>query len=234
MEKSNSLRLSDLDLRIGQTVQIITRRLQPTKHYTRLIGHAEPDFLMLRVPLENGWVVSLDQGQSLDVRVFCGVSLYEFESRVQTLLLNPRNFMLLSCPSSISETRLRSHERVQCALPVHVVQAPKISSVAVPQGFHFQDLAGSGAALVGPMVLGEVGQSLQLEWAFDLLATGTHEQLSLEADIQSIKPLRNAAGQVTGHLHGIRFHVIEPRVLLLVAELQKPYAHGLASNSPKP
>jgi len=226
--KSDALRLNDLDLRIGQTVQLITRGPQPAKHYTRLIGHAEPDFLMLRVPVENGWTVTLDEGQSLDVRVFCGVSLYEFETRLQTLLLHPRNYMLLSCPSVIRETRLRSHERAQCALPVRIAQAPALPALSMHAGFRFQDLSGSGAALAGPQVLAEVGQSIQVELAFDLAATGTHELLVLGADVQSVQPLRDATGQTTGHLHGIRFHAVDPRILLLVSELQKPQAHGAA------
>jgi hypothetical protein len=226
MKKDSALRLSDLDLRIGQTVQLVTRKPQQTKYFTRLIGHAEPDFLMLRVPLENGWAVPLAEGQSLDVRVFCGVSLYEFETRLQTLLLNPRNFMLLSYPSIIRETRLRSHERVQCALPVRILQARGLTGAAISEGYQFQDLAGSGAALVGPQVLGEVGQSLQVEVDFDLTATGTHERLLIGADVQSVRPLRDSAGHITGHLHGIRFHEIEPRILLLVSELKKPHAQS--------
>lgn len=48
------------------------------------------------------------------------------------------------------------------------------------------------------------------------------------ADIQTVKPLRDASGQTTAYLHGIRFHQVEPRVLLLVSELQKPQAYGSA------
>jgi len=33
-------------------------------------------------------------------------------------------------------------------------------------------------------------------------------------------------GKVRAFLHGIRFHRVEPCVLLLVSELQKPLAHG--------
>lgn len=211
-----------MDLRIGQTVQLITHGPQPSKHYTRLIGYVEQEFIMLRVPMENGWAVSLTQGQTLDVRVFCGVALYEFSCRLQTLLLNPRNYMLLSFPEHIRETRLRSHERVKCALPVSVL---KTSAGPVPQvGFEFQDLSGGGAALVGPQALGEPEQSLELALDFHLAATGTTEQLVLGADIQSVQAVRNQAGQVTAYHHGIRFHEIEPRILLLVNELQKPRA----------
>lgn len=226
MEKDNALRLSNLELRIGQTVQLITHGPHPSKYYTRLIGHADPHFLMLRVPLENGWAVTLKEGQSLDVRVFCGVSLYEFESRLETLLLNPRNYMLLSCPSAIHETRLRSHERVQCNLPVRIALAPAPRAGGIEEGFRFQDLSGSGAALVGPLMLGEPDQSLRVELTFELAATGTQEQLVMGADLQSVQPLRDAAGKISGYLHGIRFHEVEPRILLLVNELQKPYAQS--------
>ncbi len=229
-EKEAGLRLTDLDLRIGQTVQLIRHGQQPVKHYTRLIGHAEPDFLMLRVPVENGWTITFDEGQSFDVRVFCGVSLYEFETRLQSLLLHPRNYMLMTCPQNIRETRLRSHERAQCALPVRVVQAPRMAGEPQAGAYRFQDLSGSGAALVGPQALGEVGQSLQVELAFSLAATGTQEQLVLGADIQTVQPLRDASGQSAGFLHGIRFHRVEPCVLLLVSELQKPLSHGAAKS----
>ena len=59
--------LGDMDLRIGQTVQLITRGKHPSKYYTRLIGHVEHEFIMLRVPVENGWAVPLvDVGPAED------------------------------------------------------------------------------------------------------------------------------------------------------------------------
>jgi len=213
-------RLSDWDLRIGQTVQLITRGPQPRKYYTQLIGYVESEFIMLRVPRENGWAVQFNEGESLDVRVFCGVSLYEFQVGLQALLLNPRNYMLLSCPSSVRQTRFRSHERAKCDLPVQVFQVQGGPSLGA--GFHFHDLSGSGAALVGPRSLGEPGQRLHLKMEFHLAAMDTHESLDMEADIQSVQALRNASGQTTAYHHGIRFTTIEPRILLLVSELQSP------------
>lgn len=227
-EQKQDLRLTDLDLRIGQTVQLIKHGDIPVKYFTRLIGHAEPDFLMLRIPVDNGWTVTFDEGQLFDVRVFCGVSLYEFETRLQALLLNPRNYMLMTCPKNIRETRLRSHERAQCALPVHVLQAPHLPDEAELVAYRFQDLSGLGAAMVGPQALGEVGQSLQVELSFSLAATGTQEKLVLDADIMTVQTVRESSGQSVGYLHGIRFHRVEPCVLLLVSELQKPLSQGAA------
>lgn len=218
-ENNAEIRLSDMDLRIAQPVQLITQGLQPRKYYTRLIGYVDQEFVMLRVPVEKGWGVPLEAGQGVDVRVFCGVSLYEFESRIETVLLNPRNYMLLSCPSQIRQTRFRSHERAPCALPVQVLQSPQGPE---PTGFRFQDLSGSGAALVGPKVLGEPGQRMEVAVDFHLSATDTQEHVALEAEIQSVQAVRDQAGQNIGHLHGIRFDQTDPRVLLLVSELLKP------------
>ena len=216
-------KLVDLDLRVGQTVQLITQERQPRKYYTRLIGYVDQEFVMLRVPVENGWSVVLDEGQLLEVRVFCGVALYEFQCRLQALLLNPRNYMLLSYPEHIRQVRFRSHERVQCALPVRIAQAATSSAQGQPtEGFQFQDLSGSGAALVGPSALGAVGQPIRLQLDFHLAATDTQEQVMLDAVIQTVQALRNASGHVTGHHHGLRFDRVEPRILLLVNELLNP------------
>ena len=219
-KNAHQSKLTDMELRIGQTVQLIVHGQPPRKYYTRLIGYVDQEFIMLRVPVDKGWAVVLDEGQTLEVRVFCGVSLYDFETRLQTLLLHPRNYMLLSCPASIRQTRFRSHERVQCALPVRIAQAP--AGQAPHAGFQFQDLSGSGAALVGPQALGEPGQSLRVQLDFHLVATDTQEQVLLSAVIQSVQPLRNASGQTTGYHHGIHFEAVEPRILLLVNELLRP------------
>ncbi len=218
-ESASATRLTDMDLRIGQTVQLVTRGQHPRKHFTRLIGYVDQEFIMLRVPVENGWAVPLEAGQMLDVRVFCGVSLYEFECRLETVLLHPRNYMLLSCPTQIQQTRLRAHERAKCALPVEVLQAPR---GGVPRGFQFQDISGGGAALVGPQALGEPGQRIALAFEFHLAVTDAQERLEIEAEIQSVQALRGQAGQAAAHHHGIRFAKTEPRVLLLVNELLKP------------
>lgn len=217
-------RLSELDMRIGQTVQLLVQGPQLRKYYTRLIGFVEHEFIMLRVPVENGWTVTLDEGLRLDVRVFSGVSLFEFQSHLQAMLLNPRNYMLLSCPDQIRQTRLRSHERAKCHLPVQLLQTPGTAPAHTHTGFRLDDLSGSGAALVGPHVLGEPGQHLQLALNFHLAATDSQEQLVLDADIQSVQPVRNpsqaAPAQDTAYHHGLRFRQIDPRILLLVHELQ--------------
>lgn len=217
--KTAALQLADMDLHIGQPVQLVIEAAQTYKYYTRLIGYVEPDFIMLRVPMEKGWAVPLQAGQTLQVRVFSGVSIFDFDSRIQTVLLHPRNFMLLDCPAHIRQTRLREHARMPCDLPVQVLrdgQGSVRGSVC-----QLRDLSAGGAALFSPVALGAVGQTLLLGLDFALQTTGTQEQLQIEAHVQSVQALQDAQGRVSGHLHGLRFARIEPLIALLVSERHK-------------
>lgn len=211
--------LADMDLRIGQPVQLILHGPQTYKHYTRLIGHVEHEFIMLRVPMENGWAVPLHEGQALEVRAFSGTWVYEFSSRVLTLLHHPRNYLLLSPPTNIRQSRLREHERVRCHLPVQIVQAP--AGQAPWTGYRLDDLSAGGGALVGPAALGQAGERLELTLDFALAATQSQETLTLGAVIQSCEV--SAPGQVR---HGLRFEKIDARLVLLVHETgaQRPQA----------
>jgi c-di-GMP-binding flagellar brake protein YcgR len=210
-------RLSDMNLRIGQPVQVILQGPTEYKHYTRLIGFSEPEFVMLRVPMEQGWSVHLHNGQAMSVRLLTEVSIIEFSTTLQTFQLHPRNFMVLDYPSAVTETRFRAHERVKCNLPVNIVQSPQAATAP----FQIQDLSGGGISLVGPNPLGESGQAIVCELSFDLAATGTHERLSLTGTLQSVEPLAGTSNTPGLYRHGVRFQGTDPRLFLLVYELQK-------------
>lgn len=214
---SSPPRLSDMNLRIGQPVQVILHGPTEYKHYTRLIGFSEPEFVMVRVPMEQGWSVHLHNGQAVSIRLLAEVSIIEFSTSLQTFQLHPRNFMVLDYPAAVKETRFRAHERVKCNLPIEVLQSPQAASAP----FHVQDLSGGGASLVGSHALGEPGQEILFELSFDLQATDTHERLALRGTLQSVEPLGAASSTPGLYRHGVRFHETDPRLFLLVYELQK-------------
>jgi len=211
-------RLTDMNLRIGQAVQVILHGPQDYKHFTKLIGFVEPEYVILQMPMENGWAVPVTIGQALTVRFFSEVSLFEFQARIQALQLHPRNFMVVDYPSTVQETRYRDHERVTCNLPTRIVASP----LGQPVGFCITDLSGSGAALVGPQALGHKGASLSLELEFRLNATDQLERLQMPATVQSVEPVTGGpVGSSTQYRHGLRFDHADPRVFLLVYELLK-------------
>lgn len=219
-----TLNFSDMDLRVGQPIQLLITGALPSKHYTRLIGYVDQEFMMIKVPFDKGRPVPFLDGQQLQIRVFSGVSLYQFDSPVIAKLLTPRNTMLLGAPQSVQETRMRAHVRVKTQLPVQILQAPLAG--ANSPGFRLEDLSGGGAAVTGPQPLGQAGEPVRLKLTFHLAATGDEETVEITGRIQSLGTSAAAGSQGSEQLHGIKFDSTDPRILLLIYELQNSRTAG--------
>ena len=214
-------KFSDMHFQVGQRVQLILEGAGEHKQYTSVIGWVENEFLMLRVPQEDGWIVHLREGMGLEVRLFSGLSIFTFKSRVNTLLLNPRNYMLMSFPEEIFETPMRAHLRVRTSLPVEILGSDLAGHNL--GDFHLHDISGGGTSVVGPHKLGEVDSQVRLRLRFDLQSTGKSEDAEMVGTIQNVE-LVHRANQSNSHpeyQHGIRFHEPDARVVLLVHELKQ-------------
>jgi Flagellar protein YcgR/PilZ domain len=214
-------KFSDMDLRVGQSVQLIYDGQGTRKEYTSVIGYVENDFVMLRVPQEQGWVVHVREGMAVEIRLFSGLSIFTFQSRINALLLTPRNYMLLSFPSEVQETPLRSHHRVRTSLPVEILNCA--SGRKSLKDYHIHDLSGGGVSIVGPWQLGETNSAIHLGLRFDLQSTGKTESVELEGTIQNVELVHqsNRPENPPAYQHGIKFKSPDARVVLLVHELQQ-------------
>jgi c-di-GMP-binding flagellar brake protein YcgR len=214
-------KFSDMDLRVGQRVQLIQDGEGAHKHYTSVVGYVENEFLMLRIPQDEGWIVHLREGMSVEVRLFSGLSIFTFKSRINSLLVSPRNYMLMSFPDEIFEAPMRSHLRVRTSLPIEIVNSP--AGIQSLNQYHLHDLSGGGAAIVGPEPLGEVESVIQVGLRFDLQSTGKSEHAEMSATIQFVEPVHaaNKPGAQAEFQHGIKFNELDARIVLLVHELQQ-------------
>jgi c-di-GMP-binding flagellar brake protein YcgR len=214
-------KFADMHFQVGQRVQLILEGPSEHKQYTSVIGWVENDFLMLRVPQEDGWIVHLREGMNMQVRLFSGLSIFTFKSRINTLLLNPRNYMLMSFPEEILESPMRSHLRVRASLPVEIVSSELAGHNL--GDFHLHDISGGGTSVVGPHKLGEVDSQVKLRLRFDLQSTGKSEDAEMTGTIQNVELVHraNQSDLSPEYQHGIRFHEPDARVVLLVHELQQ-------------
>ncbi len=215
-----SANFSDMDLRVGQRVQLVSEIPVAQKYYASLIGFVENEFLILRIPATDGWIAHLNEGMNVEIRLFSGVSIFSFNSRIDTLLLSPRNYMLMSFPNKIQEVRMRSHARVRTHMPLDIVEAA--STAVKATGFHLLDLSGSGASVLGPAALGPVGARIRLGFDFKLESTNEFERVELNATVQSLAQQTNQGqgGAPVVYQHGVLFDTLDPRMVLLVHELQ--------------
>jgi len=213
-------KFADMKFQVGQRVQLIQDGKSTHKHYTSIIGWVENEFLMLRVPQDDGWIVHLNEGMTVEVRLFSGLSIFTFKSRINTMLLNPRNYMLMSFPEEIYESPMRSHLRVRTSLPIEILESTSGHHLG---NFHLHDISGGGTSIVGPHKLGEVGSTVQLRLRFDLQSTGKSEQADMSGKIQNVELVHrnNQADTKPEYQHGVRFDEPDARVVLLVHELQQ-------------
>jgi len=207
---------ANMDLRVGQKLLLAVDWPAPEKYYSQLIGYQEPEFLILKPPEANGATVQLAVGKSVEVRLFSGVSVFTFKTRVQAFLMHPRNYMLMSFPEEVLESRLRAYNRVLCELAAHVLTGAKSQGTPCV----IKDLSGGGALVTTTSPIGQVGDKVQLQLQFELQATGTREQLSLGATIRNIVDHKDPNGQ-TVKRHGLEFDDTQSKIFLLVYELQQ-------------
>jgi len=207
---------ADMDLRVSQKLLLAVDWPAPEKYYSQLIGYQEPEFLILKPPEVNGATVQLAVGKLVEVRLFSGVSVFTFKTRVQAFLMHPRNYMLMSFPDEVLESRLRAYNRVMCELPGHVLTGAQ--GHATP--CIIKDLSGGGALVTTTSTIGQVGDKVQLHLQFELQATGTREQLSLNATIRNIVDHKEPNGQ-TVKRNGLEFDDTHSKIFLLVYELQQ-------------
>lgn len=210
--ESRRARFSELNVRVGARLQLVVSTLgRTTQLASTLIGYAEPEFLIVRTPSEGGLAVRLDNGVILDVRLFTGTRVAQFQTSLLRQFSAPLSYWHLSYPQDVRVTTLRAAPRTRVDL---AAQASRDGAAAVP--IRLIDLSAVGAKALAPERLGERGQTLQL--AFDL-PRGTGDaaaKITVAATIRAVKPVAADGEQPQSHAHGLQFENLSDgdRVLL--------------------
>src|SRR5205085_11190659 len=64
-----------MNLQVGVRLQfIIYRSIKPVQYFSTLIGYVRDEYLILKVPMENGMPVGLVEGERITIRVFSGTN----------------------------------------------------------------------------------------------------------------------------------------------------------------
>lgn len=182
---------------------------------------------MLRVPQVDGWITHLTEGIQVDVRLFSCVSIFSFKSRIDALLLNPRNYVLMYFPSKIDALRMRVHARVRMQMPMKIVEAA--SAAVKANGFHLHDLGDGGASVLGPVPLGPVGGRIRLGFDFTLQSTNEEVHAEQNTTIQSLEEVTNGNKTANSALfqHGVQFDNVDPRMVLRVMSCSRRFGKSL-------
>ena len=207
MTKKSTFEFEDMNLQVGVRVQLLcSQSVNPTVRYTTLIGFVSGEYLLLKIPQESS---ALLEGESVIIRVFSGVSVFTFSSKIESIITAPRAFMLLAFPTSIHKVGLRKAVRVKANLPV------KIKSMQDPKNFKIatlSDISLSGALLSTARPLGAAGDVIDIEFTLRDQASAQDVTIAATASIRSVQQSAGStADGATFHTvysHGINFHDI--------------------------
>jgi c-di-GMP-binding flagellar brake protein YcgR len=195
-------RFGDLNVRVGARVQLVVSAFgRKSAFASTLLGYAENEYLIVRTPAEGGLGVRLQNGESIDLRLFTGTHVVEFPTSLMRQFAAPISYWHLSYPEEVRVTALRAAPRARVDLAAQVRRDGAPEAVPV----RLVDLSAVGARVLAPEPLGERGQTLEL--AFDIQRTpqAAATKIAVAATIRGVKQLAGADEAATTYAHGLQF-----------------------------
>jgi c-di-GMP-binding flagellar brake protein YcgR len=206
--KPQEYEFEDMNLQVGGRLQLIThRQVRPVQHFSTLIGYVRDEYLIVRIPMENGAPITLVEGERLTIRVFSGVNVCSFACTVQRVFGRPLLYVHLTFPTSIQGTSLRAAMRVRVGIAAQVTgSAPQ----AVPLHCTLVNLSVSGALVESPHRLPEDDEIVTLQ--FSLTAPPTNEQVPVKtrASIRNVNVLKPTPDRAEVFTYGVQFLNLAP------------------------
>lgn len=205
-----------MNLQVGGRIQLITHRtLRPIQHFSTVIGWVKDEYMIVKIPQENGMPIAISEGDKLTVRVFSGVNVCSFSTVVQRVFLRPLMYAHVSFPNDIQGTSLRAAMRVKVDIPAQMIR---------DDGQHasvfLTNLSVSGALLESAQPLCREGEVVQLD--FTLLAPPDNRQVRINTPAL----IRNASvaqsQKVEGKdvfSYGVQFTGLDPAHFTLLQNL---------------
>jgi c-di-GMP-binding flagellar brake protein YcgR len=194
---------NELRLQPGSRVQLVLAgQGGEHAHFTTVVGFLRGEYLILKLPQRKQGPIAIAAGDSLRVRLFSGIHLYEFRCGVLRVFEPPVDYMHVSFPDDIRVTPVRMAPRVRAELPAQLV---------LPDGSRHEgllaDISSRGAQLQlvadGPVV--EDGARVRV--AFSLRAGVDEREHAVEAECvaRTLKPLRPADAGERLQAYGLQF-----------------------------
>jgi c-di-GMP-binding flagellar brake protein YcgR len=214
--KPQEYEFEQMNLQVGGRIQFITHRtMKPIQHFSTLIGWVKDEYMIVKVPFENGAPISVNEGDKLTIRVFSGVNVCSFSAIVQRVFGRPLFYAHLSFPSKIQGTSLRTAMRVKVDIPAQL-SCESAGSVPV----FLVNLSVSGALIESKRQLESDDAKVGL--SFTLIAQPGNRQVlvNTHASIRNINVIKPATGDKPEvFTYGVQFVNLDPTHYTLLQNL---------------
>ncbi|MGZ4956389.1 MAG: flagellar brake protein [Methylobacter sp.] len=190
----------DINLQVGARLQMALHH--GPIYYTEFIGYVDGEYLIIKMPFENGLSIQIQMGEQITLRILSGVDVFTFTCSVKTIFRAPHHYMHLSFPTDIQSVALRGAIRAKVNLPVQVNGVAKAGIIA--------DISVTGAAIIADSALGELNQEALISFDFPIKPSNQNAHIDTSATIRSIQQLPNKKKDGSPRFsHGVLFHELE-------------------------
>jgi c-di-GMP-binding flagellar brake protein YcgR len=206
-----------MHLQVGGRLQFITHRgFKPAQHFSTLIGYVKDEYMIVKIPSENGAPISLSEGEKLTIRVFSGVTVCSFDCTVERVFGRPLLYAHITFPRAIQGTSLRAAMRVKADIAA-TITGSRAGSAAL--ACTLVNLSVTGALVESKHKLPLDDEVVTL--GFQLIAQPGNYQVDVttRASIRNVNVLKPASDRADVFTYGVQFIDLDPNHYALVQNM---------------
>ncbi len=164
--QEETLGFDAIKLMPGDALQLQPMLEGQTERFTvHVIGVMKPKSVLVTMPIVEGKLIFVRDGQTYLVRAFSGLNVCAFKARVLKSQLQPFPYLHLSYPDSVQAMRIRRAMRAPASIIVAVQQSEEGKQTGAGK---LVDISVGGAKMFSPMPLGQKGDNLWLSFKVKL------------------------------------------------------------------
>lgn len=205
--KPQDVDFETMNLQVGTRLQLIThRRVKPVQYFSSLVGYVKDEYIILKIPMDNGAPIALADGERLTIRVFSGIKVCSFACTVERVFGRPLFYVHVSFPTSVQGTSLRTAMRVRVDLPGALGGS---SAHGKPVACTIQNLSVSGALVVSPSRIAVGEEHIFLDFTLKAPPDDQEVRISARAAIRNVN-VSKAPDDSELFTYGIQFVALDP------------------------
>lgn len=216
-QKPQEFEFEAMNLQVGGRLQFITHRgIKPVQHFSTLIGYIKDEYMIVKIPMEQGVPIALTEGEKLTIRVFSGVTVCSFDCTVARVFARPLLYVHITFPNSIQGTSLRASMRVKVDIPAQVTGS---RPAAAPARCTLINLSVTGALIESPRKLPPDDELVTLE--FSLLSQPGNQPVAVKtrASIKNVNVLKPSPDRFEVFTYGVQFIGLDPNHYTLLQNM---------------
>ena len=216
-QKPSEFDFEAMHLQVGSRLQFITHRgFKPAQHFSTLIGYVKDEYMIVKIPADNGAPISLTEGEKLTIRVFSGVTVCSFDCTVERVFGRPLLYAHVTFPRAIQGTSLRAAMRVKADIAAKITGA---RAGARALACTLVNLSVTGALVESAHKLPLDDEVVTLD--FQLIAQPGNYQVDVttRASIRNVNVVKPASALAEIFTYGVQFIDLNPNHYALVQNM---------------